>query len=148
MISVKYVIAETAAQFGLTPDDIKSRRREKKYVRPRQVGMYLARQLTDQGLNQIGRAFGDRDHTTVLHAIAKIDRLRKTDLAIEAFIARFEGLTDRRPEAWRILTKAQRTQFIELIERLIDAALIDPEGVSRRLDQLLQQTPEGSSHAS
>ena len=49
-------------------------RRHRSVVRPRQIGMYLAKQLTSRSLPEIGRRFGNRDHTTVLHAIRKIDR--------------------------------------------------------------------------
>ena len=53
--------------------DILSQRRHRSVVRPRQIGMYLAKQLTSRSLPEIGRRFGNRDHTTVLHAIRKIE---------------------------------------------------------------------------
>ncbi|MBT3703340.1 MAG: chromosomal replication initiator protein DnaA, partial [Alphaproteobacteria bacterium] len=48
-------------------------------ARPRQVAMYLAKQLTSRSLPEIGRKFGGRDHTTVMHAVKKIDELRQDD---------------------------------------------------------------------
>jgi chromosomal replication initiator protein len=51
-------------------------------ARPRQVAMYLAKQLTTRSLPEIGRKFGGRDHTTVIHAVRKIDELIKIDPAI------------------------------------------------------------------
>jgi chromosomal replication initiator protein len=48
-------------------------------ARPRQVAMYLAKQLTSRSLPEIGRKFGNRDHTTVMHAVRKIEELRSTD---------------------------------------------------------------------
>ena len=60
--------------FAVSKADILSDRRHRSVVRPRQVGMYLAKQLTSRSLPEIGRRFGNRDHTTVLHAIRKIDK--------------------------------------------------------------------------
>ena len=50
-------------------------------ARPRQIAMYLAKQLTSRSLPEIGRKFGGRDHTTVMHAVKKIEELRQTDLS-------------------------------------------------------------------
>jgi len=56
-----------------------SARRARAVARPRQVAMYLAKQLTARSLPEIGRKFGGRDHTTVMHAVRKVDELRSTD---------------------------------------------------------------------
>jgi hypothetical protein len=65
-----------ARYFGISKLDMISQRRTKDIVRPRQIAMYLAKALTGKSLPEIGRRFGGRDHTTVLHAINKIhDRL-------------------------------------------------------------------------
>jgi chromosomal replication initiator protein len=58
-----------------------SARRSRAVARPRQVAMYLSKQLTSRSLPEIGRAFGGRDHTTVMHAVRKIEELVKTDSA-------------------------------------------------------------------
>ena len=54
-------------------------RRARAVARPRQVAMYLAKQLTSRSLPEIGRKFGGRDHTTVMHAVKKVDELREHD---------------------------------------------------------------------
>jgi chromosomal replication initiator protein len=59
-----------------------SSRRTANVVRPRQVAMYLAKQLTLRSLPEIGRRFGGRDHTTVLHAVRKIENLVHTDTSL------------------------------------------------------------------
>jgi chromosomal replication initiator protein len=59
--------------------DLLSSRRTANVVRPRQVAMYLAKILTLRSLPEIGRRFGGRDHTTVLHAVRKIENLVSTD---------------------------------------------------------------------
>jgi hypothetical protein len=58
------------------------------YVLPRQIAMYIVRQLTGASLEEIGREFGDRHHTTVLHSINKIEAMRRTDEALNRTITR------------------------------------------------------------
>ena len=55
-------------RFGITLDELKGSRRSQEIVYPRQVAMYLSRELTDASLPKIGKEFGGRDHTTVIHA--------------------------------------------------------------------------------
>ncbi len=66
------IMAETAAYFGVTFEDLRSQNRSRPIVQARQVAMYLTRDLTDLSLPKIGELFGNRDHTTVLHACQKI----------------------------------------------------------------------------
>jgi chromosomal replication initiator protein len=58
------------------------------YVLPRQIAMYIARQLTGASLQEIGREFGGRHHTTTLHAIRRIERIRRSDGALDCAIRR------------------------------------------------------------
>lgn len=67
------------AHFGVTLRDILSARRARAIARPRQVAMFLARRLTTRSLPEIARQFGDRDHTTVMHACSTIERLKAQD---------------------------------------------------------------------
>jgi len=68
------IIQETVAKFfGTTVIDLKGKKRNKEIVVPRQIAMYLSRELTQDSLPQIGRAFGGKDHTTVMHSTEKID---------------------------------------------------------------------------
>ena len=71
-----------AKHYQVSRADVLSSRRTQNVVRPRQVAMYLSKQLTLRSLPEIGRRFGGRDHTTVLHAVRKIDDLVKTDQAL------------------------------------------------------------------
>ena len=68
-----------ASHFNVSRGDILSARRTASVVRPRQIAMYLAKHLTEASLPEIGRQFGGKHHTTVLHSVEKIDELRKTD---------------------------------------------------------------------
>jgi chromosomal replication initiator protein len=68
-----------ANHYSISRPDILSSRRTATVVRPRQIAMYLAKVLTLRSLPEIGRRFGGRDHTTVLHAVRKIETLSKTD---------------------------------------------------------------------
>lgn len=72
-----------AAAYGLELAELLAPRRTRQFVRPRQVAMYLCSKLLPVSLPQIGRRFGDRDHTTVLHAIRKVEELRQVDLEFE-----------------------------------------------------------------
>ncbi len=74
-ITVNNIIEVTAENFGLTREEIRSRKRTQDIALTRQVAMYLCRILTDLSLPKIGEEFGGRDHTTVLHAFKKIDSL-------------------------------------------------------------------------
>ena len=71
-----------AKHYQVSRADVLSSRRTQNVVRPRQVAMYLSKVLTLRSLPEIGRRFGGRDHTTVLHAVRKIDELIKTDHAL------------------------------------------------------------------
>jgi chromosomal replication initiator protein len=72
--------------FNVSRSDLLSARRTANVVRPRQIAMYLAKTLTLRSLPEIGRRFGGRDHTTVLHAVRKIEALIRTETALAAQI--------------------------------------------------------------
>lgn len=78
-VKIDDILRIISKHFGVNRSDLLSSRRTRSIVRPRQIGMYLAKQLTSRSLPEIGRRFGNRDHTTVLHAIRKIDELMKGD---------------------------------------------------------------------
>ena len=71
-VTPEFIIEVVADHFNLTPLDIISQRRNKEIVYPRQIAMYLCRNMTDTGLQNIGKSLGGRDHTTILHGIYKI----------------------------------------------------------------------------
>jgi chromosomal replication initiator protein len=73
-IKIEDILRIVSRHYSVSKSDILSQRRHRSVVWPRQIGMYLAKQMTSRSLPEIGRRFGDRDHTTVLHAIRKIDR--------------------------------------------------------------------------
>lgn len=75
-----------AKEFKITMDEILSKRRARAIARPRQVAMYLSKQLTTRSLPDIGRRFGGRDHTTVIHAVKRIEALRKIDPALNTSV--------------------------------------------------------------
>lgn len=71
-ITPEYIIDVVAEHFGISPEDIISRRRNSELVQPRQICMYLCRHLTEESLQSIGKSLGKKDHTTVIHGIEKI----------------------------------------------------------------------------
>ena len=72
-IKIEDILRIISRHYGVSKSDLLSQRRHRSVVWPRQIGMYLAKQMTARSLPEIGRRFGNRDHTTVLHAIRKID---------------------------------------------------------------------------
>lgn len=81
-VRVEDILRVVAKHYNVTRADILSQRRTANVVKPRQVAMYLAKSLTLRSLPEIGRRFGGRDHTTVLHAVRKIDGLIASDRAL------------------------------------------------------------------
>src|SRR3989338_3774649 len=75
-----------ANRFNISLADLKTSRLSKNIVLPRQLAMYLVRQLTTLSLPEIGEAFGGKDHTTVLHSWKKIDRGLKQDLNLRNIV--------------------------------------------------------------
>ena len=78
-ITVDEIQKVVSEHFGLKQADLISPGRARALARPRQAAMWLAKQLTTRSLPDIGRRFGGRDHTTVLHAVRRIDELRAGD---------------------------------------------------------------------
>jgi len=78
-VTIEEIQKRVAAHFNIRTSDMHSARRARSVARPRQVAMYLAKQLTARSLPEIGRKFGGRDHTTVMHAVKKVDELREHD---------------------------------------------------------------------
>ncbi|MDX9873067.1 MAG: chromosomal replication initiator protein DnaA [Clostridia bacterium] len=86
LITIPLIQAKVADHFGLRLDEFKSKRKTRNVAFPRQVAMYLSRELTDLSLPKIGEDFGGRDHTTVMHAHEKISGNIKTDEQIDLTI--------------------------------------------------------------
>ena len=78
-VTIEEIQKQVASHFNIRISDMHSARRARSVARPRQVAMYLAKQLTTRSLPEIGRKFGGRDHTTVMHAVRKVDELREHD---------------------------------------------------------------------
>jgi chromosomal replication initiator protein len=81
-ISIDRIQELVCERFGVTRDELTGDRRSQNIVYPRQVAMYLSRELTDASLPKIGKEFGGRDHTTVIHATSKIARLIREDRSV------------------------------------------------------------------
>ncbi|MHB1023386.1 MAG: chromosomal replication initiator protein DnaA [Acidobacteriaceae bacterium] len=78
-ITIEAIQRATAEQFGMRVVELKQKNNSRQIVVPRQIAMYLAKQLTEASLPEIGRQFGGKHHTTVMHSIAKIDEQRRAD---------------------------------------------------------------------
>ncbi len=85
-ISTEKVLQAVASFFALKPAQLKTKNNSRPIAVPRQIAMYICKELTRQSLPQIGREFGGKHHTTVLHSIRKIESLRKKDPEISAAV--------------------------------------------------------------
>ncbi len=94
-IRIDDILRSVGKHFNVTRVDLLSPRRARSIVRPRQVGMYLAKQLTSRSLPEIGRRFGNRDHTTVLHAVRKIEELLQQDEKLARDVEFLRGILEQ-----------------------------------------------------
>ncbi|WP_431867944.1 chromosomal replication initiator protein DnaA [Allosphingosinicella sp.] len=85
-ISIDEIQGRVSDHYRIRKAEMTSARRAREVARPRQVAMYLSKQLTPRSLPEIGRRFGGRDHTTVIHAVRQIEKLRQSDAELDADI--------------------------------------------------------------
>jgi chromosomal replication initiator protein len=78
-VSIESITRAVAEKFELQPSQLRQKTNARQIAYPRQIAMYLAKELTNSSLPEIGRAFGNKHHTTVLHSVNKIDQLRHKD---------------------------------------------------------------------
>ena len=81
-MSIEEIQRKVAEHYNIRLSDMIGPKRVRNFARPRQVAMYLCKQLTSRSLPEIGRHFGGRDHTTVMHGVRRIEELRKQDAQI------------------------------------------------------------------
>jgi chromosomal replication initiator protein len=97
--SIEDIQRKTAEYYKLEVKDFHSPQRARRVARPRQVAMYLARQLTSRSLPEIGRRFGGRDHTTVLHACRRIEELCAGDPVFRQEVDFLKNVLAKKPDA-------------------------------------------------
>jgi len=88
-ISIEDIISHSAKAFNVKPADVKSKKKHKQFALPRQVAMYLARELTELSYPEIGAALGGKDHSTVIYGARKIEKKMETDHSLRNMV---EGL--------------------------------------------------------
>ena len=93
-LTIDEIQRTVADYFNLRLAEMLSERRARNIARPRQIAMYLSKQLTSRSLPEIGRRFGGRDHTTVMHAVRKIEDLRRDDSQLDDDLARLGRLLE------------------------------------------------------
>lgn len=106
-----------AAHYGIPPMEMVSARRSLRVARPRQVAMYLAKRTTPKSLPEIGRRFGNRDHTTVIHAIQKVESLIPVDRSIRDSVAELLSSLSVPPQSIH-----SSDAFVPVGERQLEAA--------------------------
>ncbi len=93
-ITVDEIQKACAAHFKIDPSEMRSKRRARAVARPRQVAMYLAKKMTPRSLPEIGRIFGGRDHSTVIHAVRTIEALRESSPDMDADVRALQRLLE------------------------------------------------------
>lgn len=83
-ITIEEIQRRVSDHYRIRQAEMSSARRAREVARPRQIAMYLSKQLTPRSLPEIGRRFGGRDHTTVIHAVKQIEKLRQQDAELDA----------------------------------------------------------------
>jgi chromosomal replication initiator protein len=91
-VTVDEIQRRVADYFNIRLSDLLSARRARQVARPRQMAMYLAKQMTSKSLPEIGRQFGGRDHTTVMHAVKRIEELTRTDSTLADDLVHLERI--------------------------------------------------------
>lgn len=91
-VTIEHIQERVATQFQMPVPELKAKKRTKSIAFPRQIAMYLSREMTDASLPKIGEAFGGRDHTTVIHAHEKISNLMSTDTELQKTV---QGIIDQ-----------------------------------------------------
>ena len=94
-VTIEEIQKRVAEQWGIRLTDMTSARRSRNVARPRQVAMYLAKMFTDRSLPEIGRMFGNRDHTTVMHGIKQVTAIMETDPDFRERVELMQGLLKR-----------------------------------------------------
>jgi chromosomal replication initiator protein len=89
-ITIEAIQRAVAEQFGMRIAELKQKNNSRAVVVPRQIAMYLAKQMTEASLPEIGRQFGGKHHTTVMHSIGKIDEQRRTDKSLNSTINKLQ----------------------------------------------------------
>ena len=97
-VTIEEIQKRVAEHFNIKLADMQSPRRARQVARPRQIAMFLAKQLTTRSLPEIGRRFGGRDHTTVLHACRRIEALIVEDALFRQEVDFLSQMLQRRPE--------------------------------------------------
>jgi chromosomal replication initiator protein len=91
-ITIDAIQKSVAENFAMRVSELKQKNNSRAVVVPRQIAMYLAKNLTEASLPEIGRQFGGKHHTTVMHSIAKIDELRRTDKDLNRTINKLQEI--------------------------------------------------------
>ncbi len=93
-VTAELIIEMVAQQYDATPEELTGKNRSQRIALPRQVAMYICRRMTSLSTNGIGRAFGGRDHTTVMHGCDKIEEAMKADFSFKKRVEEIMGLIE------------------------------------------------------
>ena len=95
-VSITEIQREVSKHYNIRMDEMHSKRRSRNIVQPRQIAMYLSKNLTSSSYPEIGNQFGGRDHTTVMHAVGKIEKMMVEDEVLSDDIKMLRSLLNAR----------------------------------------------------
>ena len=131
-LSIQSIQEVTAAHFHVPVDAMWQSDRRRIVARPRQIAMYLSRDFTHRTLPEIARQFGNRDHTTVMHAIKTVERLKASSVKFKATMNALSFELGTKPGGnklkQRICAEVSAALFLEYIARQVEAARLVEEG--------------------
>ena len=96
-VTVDSIQRVAAEYYGLSQNDLKGKKRTKTISFPRQLAMYITRDITELSTTEIGLEFGGRDHTTVMHACQRVEERKRTDPTLEPVISHLSRAVMQRP---------------------------------------------------
>ena len=120
VITQEHVQEAVANRFRVKVSDLKSKRRTKTLVHPRQIAMYLSRELTDASFPEIGQAYGGKDHTTIIHACKQVDKALRVDQELQKIIESLKGEITKgvREEHRSMKISIARTDLLTALQRV------------------------------
>jgi chromosomal replication initiator protein len=91
-ISLEDIMNTTAGYFNISMSDLLSNKKNRVYSYPRQLAMYLARKLTNLSFKEIGNSFNHKDHSTVIHALRKVEKQKDENKDVQKDLSKIESL--------------------------------------------------------
>ena len=123
-IGIRDIERAVCQRFHLTAEQLRGRDVRRKIARPRQIAMYLVRDMTDASLHQVARHFGDRDHTTVIHAARRVAKLIKDGRTMPRYLDEIRAiLAAMTPHRETLHQQVEAEELVTIVDETTQARL-------------------------